>query len=108
MGPRNSKLVFNRIIHRIFKIWRKIKYVNFNSTPCDRDCTHSFEFLEHIAHYTTEINTICMNWGLLGSIWHQEPHVGAQGSPPPPWHPTSAKRVNRVEERKLLPESETL
>lgn len=47
-------------------------------------------------------------WGLLGSIWHQEPHLGAQGSPPPPWHPTSAKRVNRVEERKLLPESETL
>lgn len=35
----------------------------------------------------------------------------AQGSapgPPLPRHPTSVKRVNRVEERKLLPESENL
>lgn len=80
---------------------------------------NSFEILGHTAHYNyREMNTICMNWTAVAPPGQ---HLAlrapfslarrAQGSapgPPLPRHPTSVKRVNRVEERKLLPESENL
>lgn len=64
------------------------------------------------------MNTICMNWTAVappGQRLAQRAPFSlarrAQGSAPGPplsRHPASVKRVNRVEERKLLPESETL
>lgn len=64
------------------------------------------------------MNTICINWTAvapLGQLLAPRAPFSlerrAQGSAPGPplsRHPASVKRVNRVEERKLLPESETL
>lgn len=64
------------------------------------------------------MNTICMKWTAVAPLGQRLALRApfslarrAQGSAPGPplsRHPASVKRVNRVEERKLLPESETL
>lgn len=80
---------------------------------------HNFELLgrtaclsyrgEHQLHELNSSGATCTSFGTKDPHFSLERRaLGSAPGPSLPRHPTSVKRVNRVEERKLLPESETL
>lgn len=67
--------------------------------------------LQRHEHHLQELNCSGATWAAFGTkspIFPDKKGTGLHAGTAPSRHPASVKRVNRVEERKLLPESETL